>query len=76
MNGEEAIMRSVTRLCVVGVVLAGAPLEASRWRPAAEWGAAVPCRGTSAPMFDPVAEYRSGMTAYQAGKYKDAARSF
>lgn len=30
----------------------------------------------SAPQYDPAAEYQAGMAAYQAGKFKDAARSF
>lgn len=30
----------------------------------------------SAQQYDPAQEYRNGMTAYQAGKFKDAARSF
>jgi len=30
----------------------------------------------SAPQFDPVQEYRDGMTSYQAGKFKEAARNF
>ena len=30
----------------------------------------------STPQYDPAQEYREGMTAYQAGKFKDAARSF
>ena len=30
----------------------------------------------SAPQYDPVQEYRGGMVAYQAGKFKDAARAF
>ena len=30
----------------------------------------------TAPMYDAADEYRAGMNAYQAGKFKDAARSF
>jgi tetratricopeptide (TPR) repeat protein len=30
----------------------------------------------STPQYDPAQEYREGMAAYQAGKFKDAARSF
>jgi len=30
----------------------------------------------SVPQYDPVEEYQTGMAAYQAGKYKDAARAF
>jgi tetratricopeptide (TPR) repeat protein len=30
----------------------------------------------STPQYDPAQEYRDGMAAYQAGKFKDAARSF
>jgi Tfp pilus assembly protein PilF len=63
-----------------GVIAAGIPLGAAL----ASGGGGGMGGGMSAPMapsastpqYDPAQEYRDGMAAYQAGKFKDAARSF
>lgn len=67
-------------LCGVscGLVAAAAPVGAA-W--ASGGGGGIGGGGPltpsqSTPQYDPAQEYRDGMAAYQAGKFKDAARSF
>jgi Tfp pilus assembly protein PilF len=65
---------------IFGVIAAAAPLGAAL----ASGGGGGMGGGMSAPMapsmstpqYDPAQEYRDGMAAYQAGKFKDATRSF
>ena len=69
-------MTSMSRLCVFGLCLAAAPFGAAMASGGGGGGGGGGFPSSSAPTYDPVQEYRDGMTAYQAGKFKDAARSF
>ena len=62
---------------VLGVLAVATPLAAA-WASGGGGGGlgggGMP--SATAPMYDAADEYRAGMAAYQAGKFKDAARSF
>ena len=61
----------------LGLVVVAAPfsaVQASGGGGGGGGGGEIPSAST--PQYDPAQEYRDGMTAYAAGKFKDAARAF
>lgn len=58
-----------------GVIVAAAPLGAAL-ASGGGGGGGGEMPSVSTPQYDPAQEYRNGVAAYQAGKFRDAARSF
>ncbi len=59
-----------------GALMMAAPWDAALASGGGGGGGGGGMPSASAPEYDPAAEYQSGMAAYQAGKFKDAARAF
>jgi len=69
------VKQHARQIVLLGLLLATPPLGvALASGGGASGGGGMP--SMSAPMYDPAREYSDGMAAYQAGKFKDAARSF
>jgi Flp pilus assembly protein TadD len=63
-------------LGVLLLTVVGAPTGAALASGGGGGGGMSAMPSMSAPQYDPTQEYSEGMAAYQAGKFKDAARSF
>ncbi len=67
--------RSVSLAGAIALSLAMLPLQPA-WSAGGGGGSGASMPSSSAPQYDPVAEYRKGVEAYQAADYKTAAAAF
>jgi Tfp pilus assembly protein PilF len=66
----------LSHILILGLIAASAPLGAALASGGGGGLSGPVAPSISTPQYDPAQEYRDGMAAYQAGKFKDAARSF
>jgi Flp pilus assembly protein TadD len=69
-------MRKVGIVRTISWISMAVAIPAAAWSSGGGGGGGGGMPSASVPQYDPAREYSEGMAAYQAGKYKDAARSF
>lgn len=76
ITGIEVMKSSLFSSAAAGLLLLGAGLAWTSAHAMGGGGGGGSMPSVSAPQYDPVQEYRRGMAALQAGKYRDAVEAF